>query len=86
MTINNRNFIFAQAVKYNLRKNSLNTDDDFIWTCQYCGIHNVVWVDLTVGSKQDFIEDCRICCRPNRIIVTIDNEEMVFIEARPSDE
>jgi hypothetical protein len=64
----------------------LNTDDDFIWTCQYCGIHNVVWVDLTVGNKQDFIEDCRICCRPNRIIVTIDNEEMAFVEARPSDE
>ncbi len=64
----------------------MNTDDDFIWTCQYCGIHNVVWVDLTVGGKQDFFEDCRICCRPNRIIVSIDNEEAVFVEARPSDE
>jgi hypothetical protein len=64
----------------------LNTDDDFVWACQYCGIQNVVWVDLTVGNKQDFIEDCRICYRPNRIIVTIDNEEMAFVEARPSDE
>jgi len=64
----------------------VNTDNDLIWTCQYCGIHNVVWVDLTAGNKQDFIEDCRICCRPNRIIVTVDNEEMTFIEARPSDE
>jgi len=64
----------------------VNTDNDFIWICQYCGIHNVVWVDLTAGNKQDFIEDCRICCRPNRIIVTVDNEEMTFIEARPSDE
>jgi hypothetical protein len=43
-------------------------------------------VDLTAGNKQDFIEDCRICCRPNRIIVTVDNEEMTLIEARPSDE
>ena len=34
----------------------LNTDDDVIWTCQYCGIHNVVWVDLTVGTKQDFMK------------------------------
>ena len=64
----------------------VNTDNDFIWICRYCGIHNVVWVDLTAGNKQDFIEDCRICCRLNHIIVTVDNEEMTFIETRPTDE
>ena len=85
MTISDRNFIFMSELN-GIQEKILNTDDDFIWTCQYCGIHNVVWVDLTAGNKQDFIEDCRICCRPNRIIITIDNEEMTFIEARPSDE
>lgn len=62
------------------------TDEDVVWTCQYCGVHNSVWIDLTVSTKLDFIEDCRICCRPNRIIVSIDNEENISLEARPSDE
>lgn len=64
----------------------MQTDDTLTWICQYCGIDNAVWVDLTIEGKQDFIEDCRICCRPNRIIVTVDYDENVFIEARPSDE
>ena len=66
----------------------MNTDEDMVWTCQYCGVQNTVWVDLTVDDKQDFIEDCRICCRPNRIIITRGRveEEDACIEARPSDE
>jgi hypothetical protein len=62
------------------------TDEDVIWTCQYCGVLNTVWIDLTIDGKQDFIEDCRICCRPNRIIVTRDEDNNVFTEARPCDE
>gem|GEM_PF-459822 len=62
------------------------TDDDLVWTCQYCGVQNTVWIDLTVNGKQDIIEECRICCRPNRVIATVDQEENVLVEARPSDE
>jgi len=64
----------------------MQTDDDLVWICQYCGIHNTVWLDLTIEGKQDFMEECRICCRPNRIIITKDDKDNVFIEARPSDE
>ncbi len=64
----------------------MQTDDDLVWTCQYCGVLNTVWLDFTAGEKQDFIEDCRICCRPNRIIITVDPDGNVFVEARPSDE
>jgi Cysteine-rich CPXCG len=62
------------------------TDEDIVWTCQYCGTQNSVWVDLTTSNKYDFFEDCEICCRPNRIIITIDNDENIFLDARPSDE
>lgn len=64
----------------------MQTDDTLTWTCQYCSVENEVWIDLTIEGKQDFIEDCRICCRPNRIIVTVAYDENVFIEARHSDE
>ncbi|AFH49903.1 Hypothetical protein IALB_2198 [Ignavibacterium album JCM 16511] len=64
----------------------MQTDDVLEWTCQYCGVDNSVWVDLTIEGKQDFVEDCRICCRPNRIIVVRDYDGNVMIEARPIDE
>ena len=62
------------------------TDEDLVWICQYCGEHNSVWVDLTVDKRYDFIEDCSICCRPNRIIIRIDDADNITLESRPSDE
>ena len=64
----------------------MQTDEDLVWQCQYCGVENTVWIDLTAGNKLDLIEDCRICCRPNRIIVNIDEDENIFLEARHDDE
>lgn len=61
----------------------MRSDDDFTWICQYCGVQNTVWIDLTVEGKQDFIEECRICCRPNRIVVWIDHEDEIHVEERP---
>jgi hypothetical protein len=65
----------------------IQTDNDYIWICQYCGVNNIVWVDLTVEgtNKQDFVEDCRICCRPNRIIITKDFGNHIFAESGPID-
>jgi Cysteine-rich CPXCG len=64
----------------------MQTDDDLVWQCQYCGVENTVWIDLTAGNKQDLIEDCRICCRSNRIIVNIDEDENIYLEARHNGE
>ena len=61
------------------------TDEDIVWTCQYCGEPNSVWIDLTVEGKQDFIEECNICCRPNRIIISMDEADNIFIESRQYD-
>lgn len=62
------------------------TDENIIWMCQYCGKENEVWLDLTTGSKFDFIEDCTVCCRPNRIIIKIDEENNLTVESRYTDE
>ena len=66
----------------------MQTDDVLNWICQYCGEENEIWLDLTVLENQDFIEDCDLCCRPNRILVKHDNqyEENVFVESRITDE
>jgi hypothetical protein len=66
----------------------MQTDDVLSWVCQYCGEENNVWADLTILEDQDFIEDCEICCRPNRILIKRDkeNEEYIFVDARLTDE
>jgi len=65
----------------------MTTDEVLTWTCQYCSEENELWVDLTIEDKQDFIEDCYICCRPNRIIISEQKEESIpSVEARLTDE
>lgn len=77
---------FLSYLKVKIFGDFMQTDDVLEWICQYCGVENSVWVDLTIEGKQDFVEDCRICCRPNRIIVVRDYDGNVMIEARPIDE
>ncbi len=66
----------------------MQTDDVINWICQYCGEENELWVDLTVEGKQDLIEECDVCCRPNRVIITHNKEdkEQVIVDSRLTDE
>jgi hypothetical protein len=41
------------------------------YPCQFCGEENETLVDPTGGSKQSYIEDCTVCCRPNQFAITI---------------
>jgi len=66
----------------------MQTDDVITWICQYCGEENELWIDLTIEGKQDQTEECEVCCRPNRIIITHNKENMeqVNVESRLTDE
>ncbi len=33
--------------------------------CASCGEMNETSVDESAGSKQSYVEDCQVCCRPN---------------------
>jgi Cysteine-rich CPXCG len=48
--------------------------------CAFCGEDNEVWVDPSGGRQQTFTEDCTVCCRPNLITLTIDDDGEVAIE------
>ncbi len=41
------------------------------YTCIYCLQQNAVLVDTSGGTKQEYVEDCQVCCRPNRLHITI---------------
>lgn len=44
--------------------------------CAYCGEENTTFVDLSEGYLQNYIEDCQVCCRPNRLYITIDEDTL----------
>jgi hypothetical protein len=35
--------------------------------CPYCGEPIAIWVDAGGGSRQRYVEDCSVCCRPIEI-------------------
>lgn len=56
-------------------------DDDGTYICDHCGEEIVVPVDLSAGMQQDYVEDCPVCCSPNLVHVSIDNDGDVRIWA-----
>ena len=48
--------------------------------CAFCGEDNDVFVDPSSRSHQTFTEDCTVCCRPNLITLTIDDDGDAAIE------
>ncbi|MEE9904720.1 CPXCG motif-containing cysteine-rich protein [Chlorobium sp.] len=53
--------------------------------CPYCGEVFDVFIDLTEG-RQEFVEDCPVCCRPVSIAVTFDEEGNCHAEVRGNNE
>ncbi len=41
-------------------------------SCPYCGESVEVWVDLGGASRQRYVEDCPVCCRPWNVHVWSD--------------
>jgi Cysteine-rich CPXCG len=40
--------------------------------CPYCGEHNLIALDPGSGDRQDYVEDCQVCCQPWRVRVYYD--------------
>lgn len=47
-------------------------DEDAEYVCGACGERIVIPVDLSGGLRQQYVEDCPVCCRPNRLTVDWD--------------
>jgi hypothetical protein len=55
--------------------------DEASYNCDSCGEEVVVPIDLSAGSRQQYVEDCPICCCPNVIHVEIDDDGDVRVRA-----
>ena len=51
--------------------------------CPYCGELNEIGLDPGSGKRQEYVEDCQVCCRPWRVVVTYlpDGAADVLVEA-----
>ena len=52
-------------------------NDEGTYTCDACGEEIVIPLDLSAGTRQDFVEDCPVCCRPNVIHVEVEEDGSV---------
>lgn len=42
------------------------------YVCDSCGEEIVVPVDISAGARQEYVEDCPVCCHPMTLQVDID--------------
>jgi hypothetical protein len=42
------------------------------YVCAGCGEWNETSVDESAGSRQRYVEDCQVCCKPNVLRVSWD--------------
>jgi Cysteine-rich CPXCG len=47
--------------------------------CAGCGEWNDTTVDESAGSRQQYLEDCQVCCKPNVLEVSWDPEESKYV-------
>jgi Cysteine-rich CPXCG len=50
--------------------------------CAGCGEWNEIVVDESAGQRQQYVEDCQVCCKPNLLSIVWDGQsEEFFISA-----
>lgn len=47
--------------------------------CASCGELNETSVDPSAGSRQSYVEDCQVCCRPNLLKIWWNSDLAQFL-------
>ena len=56
-------------------------NDEASYVCGACGEEIVVPIDVSQGRRQEYVEDCPVCCRANVIRIEIDEDQDVSVWA-----
>ncbi len=59
--------------------------DAHVIQCPCCGEQIEVLVDYSI-RRQEYVEDCQVCCKPMRLSIKINDERGAEIDARPETE
>ena len=69
----------AADVSNETMKQSTHSAQEAVYVCDSCGEEIVIPVDLSEGEKQQYVEDCPVCCHANIIHVEVnENASPVF--------
>lgn len=62
------------------------TAESVAWVyCPYCGEENEIYVDPGGGPRQDYVEDCPVCCRPWQVTVRFGSSGELTVELTAED-
>ena len=61
-------------------------DTGALVTCPYCGEASEIALDPGSGASQEYIEDCPVCCRPWRLVVTYNEDGSADARADAADD
>jgi hypothetical protein len=53
--------------------------------CPYCGELIEMLVELA-ARRQDYIEDCSVCCKPMQVHIFVDADGELHVDAHSDDE
>jgi hypothetical protein len=56
-------------------------DSEAPYQCPYCFTEQWVGIDPSAGGRQQYTEDCPICCRPILFKVVVDRDGDCLIES-----
>ena len=65
-----------------MNQRTSNVQHEAGYICDSCGEEILVPLDLSAGNHQEYVEDCPVCCRPNVIQVTVDEDGETRIWSR----
>ena len=52
------------------------------YVCDSCGEDIVIPIDVSQGARQEYVEDCPVCCNPNLIMVDVIDENRIHVSSR----
>ena len=47
-------------------------EDEATYICDSCGEEIVIPIDPSAGARQQYVEDCPVCCHPNVLSIEVD--------------
>ena len=54
--------------------------------CPYCGQSVEIALDPGSGPRQEYVEDCQVCCRPWQVYVTYLSDGSAEVDVQPADD
>jgi Cysteine-rich CPXCG len=58
-------------------------DGEAVITCPYCGEMIEIALDAGSGARQDYVEDCEVCCQPWQVSVRYQADGQAVVDVSP---